>query len=59
MNMDSSLWAAQVLTSLMTDSEKAAMDLEQKISFVYGNVKLSNPDVTREMVEEIVNKEGK
>jgi hypothetical protein len=30
------------------------MEREQKISWVYGNCKLSNPDITMEMVERAV-----
>ena len=29
---------------------------EQMISFAYGNAKLSNPNITREMVEEVYEK---
>ena len=33
----------------MTDKEKEA----QRRSFVYGNCSISNPDVTRELVDEV------
>jgi DNA invertase Pin-like site-specific DNA recombinase len=39
----------------MTEAEKR----EQRISFVYGNVSLSNPNVTREMVERLVDEEDR
>lgn len=29
---------------------------EQKISFAYGNVKLSNPDITKEIVRDVAKK---
>ncbi len=32
---------------------KQKLDRQQRINWVYGNVVLSNPDITREMVEQI------
>lgn len=42
----------ELLKSLppMTEEERRA----QKICFAYGNTALSNPDITREMVEEVL-----
>ena len=34
-----------------------AQEREHKISFVYGNINIENPLVTREMVEKLVDKE--
>jgi len=49
----------EVLTSLIEQSRQSGPmtseeQREQRISWVYGNCKLSNPDVTREMVENAV-----
>lgn len=35
----------------MTPEQKKAMHRAQRISWVYGNLALSNPSITREMVE--------
>ncbi len=42
-------WA--ILEALAVDSSKR-MDDAQRLSFAYGNANISNPDVTREMVQE-------
>ena len=39
---------------LLTPEEQAEHVKAQKKSWVYGNCKLSNPNVTREMVDKIV-----
>ncbi len=36
---------------MLSSKEQKRLDREAAISFVYGNCKLSNPSVTREMVE--------
>lgn len=53
-DLDSLLWCAQILRSLMTREERIEHDKAQKKSWVYGQVKLSNPNVTKEMVNRIV-----
>lgn len=49
-------WTQRRLNKLLAWSRTHQMTPEeheaQRRSFVYGNVKLSNPDVTREMVDE-------
>lgn len=52
-DIDKHLWIVRLLSDLMTDDEKAAALREQRRSFVYGNTKLHNESVTREMVDEI------
>ncbi len=44
-------WA---LYSRLTPEQKKAHDRQQRISWVYGNCKLSNPNVTWEMCEKVV-----
>lgn len=38
--------------ALMTPLDQAKMRRDQAISFVYGNLVIANPNVTREMVEQ-------
>lgn len=51
--LESYMFWAKLLWDLQTPEEKAQTVRKQSISFVYGNVTLHNPDVTREMVEEV------
>lgn len=51
--LESYMFWAKLLWDLQTPEEKEQMVREQSISFAYGNVALHNPDVTREMVEEV------
>ncbi len=50
--LDALLAQANAKFDALSPEEKIAYRREQAISFAYGNVSLSNPDVTREMVEE-------
>lgn len=42
--------------SAMTPAEQKEMRRRQRISWVYGNLALSNPSITREIVEEAAEK---
>ena len=55
-SLESLMWAATLLDSLLTEAEKKEAVKRQCVSWVYGNVALSGSNVTREQVEEIVSK---
>lgn len=45
---------AELLRKAAATSMTPAQEREQRISFVYGNIGMSNPSVTRQMVEDVV-----
>lgn len=50
--LDGLLQKAKKAWEEMSPDQKRELHRAQRISWVYGNLALSNPDITREMVEE-------
>ncbi len=50
--LDALIEASIEAVNKMTPEEKAKMHREQRISWVYGNLALDDPSITRVMVEE-------
>lgn len=49
--LDGLIRRAKEAYNAMTPAQKREMHRAQRISWVYGNLALSNPDITREIVE--------
>jgi len=49
--LDALIARAKEAYNAMTPEQKKEMHRQQRISWVYGNLALSNPSITREMVE--------
>ena len=56
--LDKLIEQAKLAFKVMSLEQKLKLRKEQRISWVYGNLSLSNPNITRKIIEERAEEEG-